>query len=615
MDAVSEGRGGNVGRIVELAPAILRELYRTSPRETVGGLVLMLVLTFTEGVGLLLLAPLLQLVGVVEENPMPQPAGWLQSVLAVVGLEPTLASVLLLFVGIAAARMALQRWQSRLSATARENLTASYRVRIYRAIAAAEWRFLVTRTASDFVYTLTGEVARVGVVAGRLTELAVATLTSAVYLALAFRLSPPIATLVLASAAILAWLARASIGQARLVGAQSAEINARHHSAVAEHMASLKTARAYGAAERHAVVFSDLAWASRSLSVEATAGEVGLQQKLELGSTILLAIIVFVSSQVLAVQPAVLLVLLYVFARLMPRLINIYRILQSLALVIPSVDEVTKLEHECRAAAEHTAVTEHEPPLLAESIRFDDVSFRYLRSGSADAIHGLTLKIQAGVTTAIVGSSGSGKSTLADVLLGLLPPTSGRVLIDDEPLTADGLKAWRRQVSYVPQDTFLFNATVRANLTWARPTATDEDVWGALRLAAADRFVAALPQGLDTLVGERGVMLSGGERQRLSIARALLRQPRVLVLDEATSSLDTENELRIQQAVEGLQHRMTIVVITHRLSTIRRADVIHVMEDGRLVQSGSWDQLLAQPRGRFSELARPAGVDPIAEQV
>ena len=592
------------GRIL----AVGREFVRTSPREAAVGAVLLLVLTFTEGVGLLLLAPLLQLVGVVEQNPLPRPAGWLERGLALVGAEPTLGSVLLLFVAIAAVRVVLQRWQAHFSAAARENLTAAHRVRLYRLIAAAEWRFLVTRTPSDFVYSLTTEIGRIGAAASRLSELAVAVLASAVYLALAFRLSPAVATLVLCSAAALAWIVRRSLRQSAAIGAQASATNARLHTAVAEHMASLKTARAYGATERHTELFANLAWASRSVSLEVTAGETGLQQTLELGSTILLAVIVYVSAEIIIVGPAVLLVLLYVFARLMPRLIAIYRHLQGLALLLPVFDEVTRLERECADAAEPVAVTEREPPPLAESIRFEDVSFAYLRRGTTAAVSGLTLHIAAGRTTAIVGPSGSGKSTLADLLLGLLSPTAGRIVVDGEPLTTSSLRAWRRQVSYVAQDTFLFDDTVRANLAWARPDATDEQVWEALRLAAADRFVAGLPQGLDTLVGERGVMLSGGERQRLSIARALLRQPRILVLDEATSSLDTENELRIQRAIDSLQHRMTIVVITHRLSTIRHADVIHVMEGGRVVQSGTWDELHAQPQGRFAELAsRRAG--------
>jgi ATP-binding cassette subfamily C protein len=156
----------------------------------------------------------------------------------------------------------------------------------------------------------------------------------------------------------------------------------------------------------------------------------------------------------------------------------------------------------------------------------------------------------------------------------------------------------------VAQDTFLFHDTVRANLLWARPEATDEEVRQALRSAAAEAFVSELPKGIETILGDRGVRLSGGERQRLALARALLREPSLLILDEATSALDTENEKRIQSAIEELHGRITILVITHRLSTIRGADVIHVLERGCSVESGDWDTLVGSGNGRFSALWR-----------
>jgi ATP-binding cassette subfamily C protein len=183
-------------------------------------------------------------------------------------------------------------------------------------------------------------------------------------------------------------------------------------------------------------------------------------------------------------------------------------------------------------------------------------------------------------------------------------PDAGRILVDGSELTDDRLSAWRRTVGYVPQETFLIDDTVRQNLLWAQPGASDAELWDALTKAAADGFVRDLPQGLDTLIGERGVLVSGGERQRLSIARALLRRPRLLVLDEATSSLDTVNEHRIREALEALHHQLTIVIITHRLSTIRHADVIYVMHDGQIVESGRWDELSGAHASRLRELAR-----------
>jgi ATP-binding cassette subfamily C protein len=178
-------------------------------------------------------------------------------------------------------------------------------------------------------------------------------------------------------------------------------------------------------------------------------------------------------------------------------------------------------------------------------------------------------------------------------------PDRGRVLVDGTPLRAELIRPWRKQIGYVAQDTFLFHDTVRANLLWARPDADDQEIKWALRSAAAEQLVRDLPYGMETVVGDRGVRLSGGERQRLALARALLRRPSLLILDEATSALDSENEKRIQKAIEQLHGRMTILVITHRISTIRDADVIHVLERGRLLETGDWNALISKEDGRF----------------
>ena len=223
------------------------------------------------------------------------------------------------------------------------------------------------------------------------------------------------------------------------------------------------------------------------------------------------------------------------------------------------------------------------------------MTYRY-PARTTPALADLNLTIEAGSTTAIVGVSGAGKSTLADLVLGLLRPDRGRVLIDDVALDPAHLPAWREQIGYVAQDTFLFHDTVRANMRWACPEATDADILEAFRQAAADRFVAALPQGLDTVLGDRGMRLSGGERQRLALARALLRKPSLLILDEATSALDSDNERLILQSIQALHGRVAIVIISHRLSTLRRRrSRATCLTTGACVESAAGSGLLAQP--------------------
>jgi ATP-binding cassette subfamily C protein len=223
-------------------------------------------------------------------------------------------------------------------------------------------------------------------------------------------------------------------------------------------------------------------------------------------------------------------------------------------------------------------------------------------------LSGVDLTLPVRSTTAIVGPSGAGKSTLADILAGLLQATGGRIEIDGREL--NDRRAWRQSVAYVPQDTFLFNASVRENLLWATPAADETAIWNALELAAAAEFIRALPLGLDTLLGERGIRLSGGERQRLAIARALLRKPALLILDEATSALDRDNEARIQSALANLHGHLTMVVIAHRLATVRNADRIVVMQGGRVAGQGTYTDLAADSRGYIARAQAGAELMP-----
>ena len=188
------------------------------------------------------------------------------------------------------------------------------------------------------------------------------------------------------------------------------------------------------------------------------------------------------------------------------------------------------------------------------------------------------------------------------MVMGLILPVEGSIQIDGKALNSESLSSWRNQIGYVAQDTFLFNDTIRNNLIFADPEADDNDIWEVLKLASADEFVLKLPEGLDTLIGDRGVLLSGGERQRLALARALLRKPSLLILDEATSNLDSQNEGKILNSIEKLHGDITMLVIAHRLSTIRSADVIHLIERGNLVESGTWNQLIEKDNGHFRAL-------------
>jgi ABC-type multidrug transport system fused ATPase/permease subunit len=236
---------------------------------------------------------------------------------------------------------------------------------------------------------------------------------------------------------------------------------------------------------------------------------------------------------------------------------------------------------------------------LDGDVRFEDVWFEY-RPG-VPVLRGVSFTAPAGTTTALVGSSGSGKSTLISLILAFNRPLRGRVLIGDQDLTELRLRDYRATLGVVLQDNFLFDGTVAENIAFSRPGASMEEVRAAARIANCEEFVNGFPDGYDTIVGERGVKLSGGQRQRVAIARAILADPQVLILDEATSSLDSESERQIREALQALRSGRTTFVIAHRLSTIRSADQILVLEQGEIVERGSHRELMALG-GRYREL-------------
>lgn len=271
----------------------------------------------------------------------------------------------------------------------------------------------------------------------------------------------------------------------------------------------------------------------------------------------------------------------------------------SLENFFPSYEQVKQLREQAIKFKQESGAEQFRG--FERELIIENLSFAY--PGEKPVLVDINARIPKGKMIAFVGQSGAGKSTFIDMVMGFHQPTKGSILFDGVPLRDFNVSSYRNAIGYVPQDSVLFNMTIRDNLLWAYPSATDKDISGACRLANTDEFIERLPEGYNTLVGDRGIRLSGGQVQRLALARAILRKPVLLILDEATSSLDTHSERLIQQAIENIAKETTVIVIAHRLSTITNADYIYVLKDGRVVEEGSYLELIRLD-GLFNQMIR-----------
>lgn len=241
--------------------------------------------------------------------------------------------------------------------------------------------------------------------------------------------------------------------------------------------------------------------------------------------------------------------------------------------------------------------------MLAGDISFQNINFHYPTRNDIEVIQNLSFSIAPDQMVALVGPSGAGKSTIVNLLLRFYQQTSGAILFDKRDSRNIPLTSLRQQIAVVPQDVFLFGGTIRENIAYGKQGATEEEIVEAARQANAWSFIETFPEGLNCIVGERGIQLSGGQRQRIAIARAMLKNPRILILDEATSSLDSESERLVQEALEKLMEGRTSIVIAHRLATIRKADQIFVLDNGSIIQKGTHDELLGEDSGLYASLS------------
>ncbi|MHA6332297.1 ABC transporter ATP-binding protein [Qipengyuania sp. CAU 1752] len=553
-------------------------LLSIADRRQVGAIVGLAALgSLTEGIGFVLLVPLLAVM--VEDT---DPGGFASPVMRWFELEgwaPDLGLLLAGFALLVTVRAGLDYVRVIVSERQAIAIVDTMRARAFRSLLAADWRTLSRMRQSENRALLISEIDRAAIAIDQLaTMVRIAIGLLAVGLA-ALAISPLVAVtgVMIGSIVILLYggLRRRARSLGEALGMQYRQV----HGLLDENLDALRVIKSFGAeasAERRVVGEFEIL---RDVRLRFIADTLRAQALLQTGAAVVAAVLVWLAIAQWQVAAIVILPLVALFARALPQLGTLLGCWQVYIHAAPAVVAADRLIREAEGAAERLPDTVTEAPRMVSSLELRNISLAH-REGIA-TLEDISLELAAGETVALVGPSGAGKSTLADVIGGLAAPDGGTLLIDGQPLDPAQRHAWRRNVAYVDQQPILFHGSIRDNLLWATPGASDQRLQEVLDMAAAG-FVSDLPGGLDCQVGEGGRQLSGGERQRIVLARALLRDPALLILDEATSALDRASDQAVASAIAGLAGRRTILIIGHRGALTDSAPRRITLVDGRI---------------------------------
>lgn len=491
---------------------------------------------------------------------------------------------------------------SNLALFSRLNARISHRLRadIFHQLLTVSDQYLSQQDSGDLLNTLASETWRTSDALERLIRMMIGACTVVVYISLLLLLSWPLTLLVAIALTLISLIVRALTNRVKRFGQQAVQANSQLSVRMCEGLSGMRTIRSFGREDYEQDRFDQSSIEVSQVFLRLNLLSLVANPLYEvLGALLVLSILVLTLSQNWVQLPTLLLFVLILY-RLQPQIRNMSSYYVGVLSLMGSIDNVFSFLD-----------TSNKPYLQSgyrsfrgfqEAIQFNNVGFSY-GADHDPAVKNISFSIPRGKTTALVGPSGAGKSTLINLLFRFYDPTTGEICVDGQPLPQLNTADWRRGIALVNQDVYLFSGTVYENIAYGRLEATEADIIEAAQQANAHGFISELPNGYQTPVGDRGVRLSGGQRQRIALARAIVRNPEILILDEATNALDTLSESLIQEALERFSHDRTVVAIAHRLSTIEKADQIVVLQAGQIVEQGTLHQLLAQD-GLFSELYR-----------
>jgi subfamily B ATP-binding cassette protein MsbA len=513
----------------------------------------------------------------------------------VAGLPPAEAAgrLVVVLVGGLLFKNSLSYISSQITVRAQEGLVRSLRTRLFDHLLTLDLGYFQRTRAGQVISAMMTEVDQTKtVITASLISLFQNLVVVAITLVVLSQISMRLTLFTLAFVPLLVILLQRLIRSLRRHARARSKERGEVTATVTERIGAIRLIRSYGEEERESAGFDAQTNRYRKQVIRTQRFSSLTSPISEIFSGFLVILIIWAATRpaLLGLEaplaPATIIVFLMAALRLTSPLKTISSFPAVMALALASAERVFQVLDEPSTEVDRPGEGEAS---FEREIAFDRVTFRY--GGGAPVLSDVSFSIPKGTVVALVGPSGAGKTTLADLLPRFHDPTSGEIRLDDTPLTRLKRRSLRALMGVVSQDTVLLNNTVFANIAYGSPGATRERVEAAAEAANAAGFIRQLPQGFDTVLGERGTRLSGGQRQRIAIARALLRDPPILILDEATSALDTESERLVQQAIDRLMRERTVLVIAHRLATVRDADEIVVLDDGRVVQRGSHDEL------------------------
>ena len=555
-----------------------------------------------EGVGLGLLIPFIESLTSPDAEPFRSGIFWIDQY--VLRTDADTATRLYWVSGLILASIFMRGILSYLSSLSKrhltENVTAALRQEIIDQVQAVSLRFFSKVRTGDILNTLTSEVSRINGLFGTSHTILTQGSMAMIYATAIFALSWPLALIALTLCGLLFLIMNRFLDHLRRLGRLIPKANAQVTSIATELINGIRTVIISGTQEVEADRFREATEEVRDLSIDLgkKTDMIGPISNVVSSTALIGIVIVAVEFFVMPglMSAAMLLTFLFALFRLLPLVQTLNGLRGQWAWQRGSLENVA--EFLSNQNKPYLSDGRRKFDVLEHSIEIENVSFAY--QSSEMVLKGINMTISRGETVAFVGATGAGKSTLADVIARLYDPTRGRILFDGRDLREYTIDSLRNAVAVVSQDTFLFNRSVRYNLAYGLNEASDRQLRWAAEQANALDFIESLEDGLDTQLGDRGTRLSGGQRQRIAIARALLRDPEILILDEATSALDSVTEQLVQQALERLMDSRTVIAIAHRLSTIEHADKVVVLEDGEIMEQGTYDELLAR-RGQLWE--------------